>query len=186
MKEKINKLWKIFITFFKIGAFTFGGGYAMIPLIQRETAYKNKWVSDDDILEIVAISESTPGPISINTATFIGYRVAGFLGAFCGTIGLVLPAFIIMLVVSTLLRNFQDNNIVQYAFQGIRAGVLALIISALYKMYKQVPKNLISYLIMIIALLLTTFLDINVIFVTIICAIIGLVSSIYTEWRKRK
>ena len=89
MKKKMKKLFNIFITFLRIGAFTFGSGYAMIPLINKEAVEKNKWVSDDDILDIIAISESTPGPISVNAATFIGYKVAGFWGAFFATLGLI-------------------------------------------------------------------------------------------------
>ena len=86
---KLKKLLQVFWTFFKIGAFTFGGGYAMIPLIQNEAVEKRHWVTDDDILEIVAIAESTPGPIAINSATFVGYRAAGVLGSVCGTLGVV-------------------------------------------------------------------------------------------------
>lgn len=92
MKEKLKKVFQLFITFIKIGAFTFGGGYAMVPLIQRETVEKKKWINDDDILEIVAIAESTPGPIAVNSATFVGYKTAGVLGAAAATIGVVLPS----------------------------------------------------------------------------------------------
>ena len=186
MKKKFNKTMKLFITFLKIGAFTFGGGYAMIPLIQRETVEKNKWISDDDILEIVAIAESTPGPISVNAATFIGYKVSGFWGAFFSTLGLILPAFIIMFLLSFLLRKIKDNRIVEYAFFGIRAGVLALIVNSLMKMYKQVNKNLIAYIIMILSLVLTTFLNVNAILVIILCGIVGLVYSLCVERSVKK
>ena len=98
MKEKIKRILTLLGTFLKIGAFTFGGGYAMIPLIQKEVVEKHKWMTDDDILEIVAIAESTPGPIAINAATFVGYRTAGFFGAFCATVGVVLPSFVIISV----------------------------------------------------------------------------------------
>lgn len=174
----MKKLLKIFITFLRIGAFTFGGGYAMIPLINKETVEKNKWVSDDDILDIIAISESTPGPISVNAATFIGYKVAGFWGAFFATLGLILPAFIIMLILSFILRHVKDIRVVEYAFFGIRAGVLALIINALIKMYKQVDKNVISYVVMILSLILSTFVNVNAIIVIILCGLIGLISSL--------
>ena len=99
MKKRIQTLWRVFFTFFKIGDFTFGGGYAMIPLIQRETVEKHGWISEEDILEVVAIAESTPGPIAINAATFIGYRVAGFLGSLCATLGVVSPSFVIILLI---------------------------------------------------------------------------------------
>ena len=184
--NKLKSLWKIFLSFLKIGAFTFGGGYAMIPLIQKETVEKNKWISNDDILEIIAISESTPGAISVNVATFIGYRVAGFWGAFVGTFGLIIPSFVIIFCISSLLRSFQDNTIVKYAFYGIRAGVLALIFNSLCKMYKQVSKSMLAYFIMILALALTAICDVNAILVIVLCAVIGLIYSFCMERRIKK
>ena len=175
---KIITLWQLFLTFFKIGAFTFGGGYAMIPLIQKETVENKNWVTDDDILDIIAIAESTPGPIAINSSTFVGYRVGGFLGAFFATFGMVLPSFTIILLISYVLREFQEIRAVQLAFMGIRAGVLALIIKALYSMYRQAPKGLVSYIVMAISFILAAFIDLNVIYVIIICAVIGLVTSL--------
>ena len=186
MKKKKKNLLKLFLTFLKIGAFTFGGGYAMIPLIQKETVENNKWISDDDILEVIAIAESTPGPISVNAATFIGYKVAGVMGAFFATLGLILPAFIIMFLLSFVLRKVKDIKIIEYAFFGIRAGVLALIINALIKMYKQVDKNFISYFIIILSLILSVFVDMNAIIVIIVCGLIGLVSSLYIGRRDIK
>ena len=183
MKNKIGLLWQIFFTFFKIGAFTFGGGYAMVPLIQREASEKHGWVTDEDILDIVAIAESTPGPIAINSATFVGWRVAGFLGATCATFGVVVPSFIIILLISFLLTGFAEIPAVQYAFFGIRAGVLALLIKALWTMYKKNPKGLVAYLIMGASFLITAFFDVPVIAVLIGCALVGLGSSL---WLKKK
>ena len=114
---KLKRLWQVFLTFFKIGAFTFGGGYAMIPLIQHEAVEKRKWVTDEDILDIVAIAESTPGPIAINSATFVGYRAAGVLGSAAATLGVVLPSFVIILALSFVLAQFQEVKYVQYAFR---------------------------------------------------------------------
>ena len=148
----------LFLTFLKIGAFTFGGGYAMIPLIQREVVEKNKWITNDDVLEIVAIAESTPGPIAINSATFVGYRTCGFLGALCATIGVVLPSFVVILAISFVLREFESLKAVQYAFAGIRAGVLALILKALWAMYRESAKNALSYILMAAAFVLVAFL----------------------------
>ena len=174
---KLKKLLQVFWTFFKIGAFTFGGGYAMIPLIQNEAVEKRHWVTDDDILEIVAIAESTPGPIAINSATFVGYRAAGVLGSVCGTLGVVLPSFVIILALSFVLQEFQAVRAVQYAFFGIRAGVLALLLKALWTMYKKSPKGWPAYVVMGLSFLLTAVFSINVIFVIIGCAIFGLVTS---------
>ena len=174
---KLKKLLQIFWSFFKIGAFTFGGGYAMIPLIQNEAVEKRGWVTDDDILEIIAIAESTPGPIAINSATFVGYRAAGVLGSMCATLGVVLPSFVIILLISFVLKQFQDIKAVQYAFQGIRAGVLALLCKSLWTMYKKSPKGWAAYVVMAAAFVLTAIFDVNVIFVVIGCALFGLITS---------
>ena len=173
----MKKLLTLFLTFFKIGAFTFGGGYAMIPLIQKEIAENRKWITDEDILEIIAIAESTPGPIAINSATFVGFRTAGFFGAMFATLGVVLPSFIIISLLSFVIAEFEHLKPVQYAFFGIRAGVLALIVKALVNMYKACPKNIVSYIIWVLAFSATCFFKINVLWIIITCAVIGLVSS---------
>ncbi|MBP3937813.1 MAG: chromate transporter [Clostridia bacterium] len=184
--SKFTKVLQLFVTFLKIGAFTFGGGYAMIPIIQKEIVEKKKWITDDDILEIIAIAESTPGPIAINSATFVGYRVAGFWGAFFATTGVVLPSFVIILIISFVLREFQSIKAVQYAFNGIRAGVLALLIKALVGMYKKAPKNLVSYIVIASSFIITAFFDINVLFVIIGCAVFGLITSALAKRRNEK
>ncbi len=177
MKTDWKKLGKLFISSLKIGLFTFGGGYAMIPLISKETVEKRHWISDDDILEIVAIAESTPGPIAINSATFVGYKVAGVLGAFVSTFAMILPSFVIILSISYVLKEFENNIYVKYAFNGIRAGVLALIIKALLTMYKQAPKGIFYYLLMAFALIGTAFTELNVLLIIILCAAAGLAYS---------
>jgi len=186
MDSKWKRLWKLFATFFRIGAFTFGGGYAMIPLIQHEAVEKQGWVTDDDILEIIAIAESTPGPIAINSATFVGYRTCGVLGAMCATLGVVLPSFCVILAISYVLREFQSIKAVQYAFNGIRAGVLALLFKALWSMYKKSPKGWAAYVVMGCAFVLTAFLKVNVFLVIIGSAIFGLVTSTIMERRAAK
>lgn len=186
MNDKMKRAWELFLVFFKIGAFTFGGGYAMIPLIQKETVETKGWITDEDILEIVAIAESTPGPIAINSATFVGYKVCGVLGSFLATLGVVLPSFVVILAISYVLKGLQNFKAVQYAFNGIRAGVLALIIKALWSMYKQCPKGAISYILMAAAFIITAFFDVNVLFVIIGCAVFGLVSSLIISRRAEK
>lgn len=184
--SKAKTLWRLFITFLKIGGFTFGGGYAMIPLIQAEAVDRQKWITEDDILEIIAIAESTPGPIAINSATFVGYRTCGVLGAACATFGVVLPSFVIILAISFVLREFQQIRAVQYAFNGIRAGVLALLFKALWTMYKKAPKGWVSYVVMAGAFLLTAFLKVNIFLVIIGCAVFGLVTALLAERRAGK
>ena len=186
MKNRYSELWKVFITFFKIGAFTFGGGYAMIPLIQKEAVEKHGWVTDDDILEIIAIAESTPGPIAINSATFVGYRTCGVLGSLCATLGVVLPSFVIIYAISFVLRQFQELKAVQYAFQGIRAGVLALLCKALWGMYKKNQKNWAAYIVMAASFILTGIFDVSVLPVIVGCAVFGLVTAKLMERRAAK
>lgn len=185
MKEKLKKVFQLFITFIKIGAFTFGGGYAMVPLIQRETVEKKKWINDDDILEIVAIAESTPGPIAVNSATFVGYKTAGVLGAAAATIGVVLPSFTIIYFISFVIDKFENNTAVKYAFSGIRAGVLALIIKALWTMSKKSAKNIISFILTAFAFIFAA-LNINVIYIILACAVTGIVSSLIMSGREKK
>ena len=179
MEEKRGRraLLPLFLTFLKIGAFTFGGGYAMIPLIQRETVENRKWITDEDVLEIIAIAESTPGPIAINSATFVGSRVAGVGGAACATLGVILPSFVIILIVAGLLDAFQHLRAVQYAFFGIRAGVLALILKAFWSMYIKCPRGVVSYFIAAGAFVLAAILKVNVLLVILCCALAGLITS---------
>lgn len=185
MKFSLKRCWQVFASFFKIGAFTFGGGYAMIPLIQKEAVEKRQWVTDEDILDIIAIAESTPGPIAINSATFVGYKAAGVLGSVCATLGVVLPSFTIILFLSFVLKQFSEFKPVVYAFNGIRAGVLALLVKALWTMYKKSPKGWAAYIVMAAAFVLTAIFDFNVIFVLIGCAVFGLVTSSIMERRAK-
>ena len=143
MKNK-KMLWELFSTLFKIGLFTFGGGYAMIAFFESEFVEKKKWLDKEEFLDMVAIAESTPGPIAINSATYVGYKNAGVLGATCATLGVVLPSFIIIYVISLFLDAFLTFELVGYAFKGIQAGVVYLILSAGIKMLKGMKKNAMS------------------------------------------
>lgn len=117
-QKKSKLLWTLFLTFCKIGGFTFGGGYAMIPLIEREAVEKRRFLDGDEIVELLAISEATPGPIAVNAATFVGYRAAGVPGAFFATLGVVLPSFCILLLISAFYDRFAALRPVEYAFRG--------------------------------------------------------------------
>lgn len=180
-KAKLRLVLELFLTFFKIGAFTFGGGYAMIALIESEIAEKRKYLSKEDILDIVAVSESTPGPIAVNMATFVGYRTAGVLGSAAATLGVVLPSFVIIYILSFVIRQFEEFKPVQYAFCGIRAGVLALIVKAWISMFKACPKSVFAYILAAAALIVATFVDISVLWVIVGCAVCGLVYSAVRE-----
>ena len=165
----------LFFTFLKIGAFTFGGGYAMIPMIQRETVEKRGWITGEDVLDIVAVAESTPGPIAVNSATFVGYRIGGFWGALCATLGVVLPSFLIISVIALFLGQFEEIKWVRYAFTGIRAGVLALVIKALYTLFRQCPKSGFGYVVMGLAFIIAGFTPVNVLWVIVGAAVLGVI-----------
>ena len=170
----MNIRMDLFLTFSRIGLFTFGGGYAMIPLIQREAVEHKHWISDEELLDVLAIAESTPGPIAINCATFIGRKVARFGGALCATLGVVLPSFVIIALLSFALRTFAQVRVVRYAFWGIRAGVLALILKALWKMFKQCRKDWFAYSVMALALAASAFLGLSAVLIIAACAILGI------------
>src|SRR5574344_471028 len=124
----MNKNLSLFLTFSKIGAITFGGGYAMISIIKQEIVDKYHWLTDDELTEIIAIAESTPGPIAINMATYVGYKRTGILGSILATLGVVIPSVVIILIISLFLDAFMSNNYVMYAFEGIKCGVALLIL----------------------------------------------------------
>ena len=123
-------IFQLFWEFFKIGLFTFGGGYAMIPLIEKEIVNRYHWLTIKQFTDLVAISEMTPGPFAVNSATFVGYKVAKFWGAVGSTLGVILPSFLIIWAIASVFFSFQDNHIVQAAFKGLRPAVLGLIVIA--------------------------------------------------------
>ena len=172
-KERLKKAVQLFGIFFRIGAFTFGGGYAMIPLIEYETAEKRQLIDKEEISDIVAIAESTPGPIAINSATFVGYRSCGVLGSIFATLGVVLPSLILITLIALFLRKVMDNRFVKYAFFGIRAGVLALIAKAVINFWKRADHGVFGWCVMIGAFLWSAILDWSVIALIALCAIAG-------------
>ena len=178
MKKYLNLFW----TFFKIGLFTFGGGYAMISLIHKESVEKNNWVKEEDINNIIAIAESTPGPIAINASTFIGYKVGKTLGAFVCTLGVILPSLIIISLISIFLDNFKNLTIIQYAFQGIRAAIIILMLEAILKLSKPLHKNAFFYSLLIASFILNFFFNVRA---TLLIAI-GIITGISKEFFDRK
>ena len=161
------------MAFANVGAFTFGGGYAMIPLLQKEVVENKKWISENEMLDITAISQSTPGPLAINCATFVGYKIEGVIGSVVATLGVVLPSFFVIIVVSVLFNMFRDNVIVNNIFSGIQAGVIVLILEAALKLSKQIKNNWFNLTLLIVSFLITAFTGINVIYVLIACALLG-------------
>ena len=155
----MNIILSLFLTFFKIGITTFGGGYAMISQIKETIVDKKKWISNDELLEIIAISESTPGPIAINMATFIGFRKGGFFGSLLATLGVILPSFLIIYIISFFVDQFLENKYVAYAFVGIKCAVAFLILKAGFKMIKESAKSILTIVIFSLVTILMIILD---------------------------
>lgn len=177
----MKKYLKLFWTFFKIGLFTFGGGYAMISLIHKESVEKNNWITSEDMNNIVVVAESTPGPIAINASTFIGYKVGKFLGALVSILGVVLPSLIIIIFISIFLDYFENSSIINYAFEGIRAAIIILMVEAIFKLSKPLKKNALFYSLMSVSFLLSFFFNINAILLIITGIILGIIRELFSK-----
>lgn len=151
-KSGIKNYLNLFFTMLKIGLFAFGGGYAMIALLENEFISKKKWMEKDEFIDMVAIAESTPGPVAINSATYIGYKLLGFWGSFLATIAVCIPSFAIIFVISLFFDAFITLTLVSYAFRGIQACVIYLIMSAGLKMMKDMEKNIFNIAILTVTL----------------------------------
>ena len=188
-ESKIFQILVLFLTFLKIGAFTFGGGYAMIPIIQREVVEKRKWANNSDILDILAVSESTPGPIAVNAATYIGFRVAGFWGALFATFGLAIPSFVIIFAISYFYETFMSWTIIQAAFKGLSIGVIILLFMAVNKLRKAVPNSILSIVLFtttLVGMLLYNIFQVKIPSVSLIFIALGLIVVIITSIITRK
>ena len=158
-------LLSIFLSMLKIRCFAFGGGYAIIALLENEFVSKRNWIDHDEFLDVVAIAESTPGPIAINVATYIGYKLKGFVGAVVATVGMCLPSFVIMYLVSLFYEQFMEITFVQAAFKGIQICVVYLIASAGLKMLKKMkktPQNIIVFSVTCVGMILCTLFDVHI------------------------
>ena len=169
--EKVS-LWKIFCVFAKIGAFTIGGGYAMIPLIQREMSRRG-WISDDDLPDIVALSQSAPGVMAVNISIFAGHKLRGLKGSIVATLGSILPSFLIILAIAMFFTAFKDNPWVVKAFQGIRPAVIALILVPMVNMARKSCKKWWAWLLAAVSLALVAFLAVSPIYIIICVLVIG-------------
>jgi chromate transporter len=170
----VKELWELFFVFCRIGGFTFGGGYAMLPIIQREIVEKRKWATDEEVIDYYAIGQCTPGIIAVNTATFIGYKNKGILGAIFATMGMVFPSLVIITIIASSFMHFQDNPIVQYAFSGVRVAVVVLVINAVIKMWKASVKDWIGIVIFSFTFLVVAFAKISPIIVILVSAVLGI------------
>lgn len=173
--------WQLFKSFFAIGGLTFGGGYSMLPMMQREVVEKHGWCSEEELIDYFAVAQSIPGLIAANTATFVGKKVAGTRGALCAVFGVAFPSFVIISIIATFLKSMVDIPIVSHAFAGIRVAVAALIFASILKMWKSGVKDMFGITLFIIALGIMFFLDIS----PILCVLGGIGCGLAAGFIKR-
>ena len=168
MKEKKTNIYlESFLIFFRIGLFTIGGGYAMVPLIENEIVTKRKWINQDDFMDLLAIAQSAPGILAVNIAIFIGYKLRGVRGSMITTLGTILPSFLIILAIAIFFHNFKDNPVVERIFKGIRPAVVALIAAPTFTLAKAAKINLYTIWIPVVSALLIWLLGVSPIWIII-------------------
>lgn len=186
MKEKPNLL-KLFLYFLKVGALTFGGGYAIIATLEKELVEDKKWITHEDMLNMIVVGESTPGPIAINLATFIGYKMHGFWGSFLCTLGFILPSFAIIVAVSIGLNYITDvPEVVAWLFKGVRAGVVALIANATVKFFRRMDKKPLQIIIFLSAFFIEFFTDVSAIYLILAGALVGIIYTFIRSYIAHK
>ena len=168
--EEKTSLWSLFLTFAKVGVMTFGGGYAMLPILEREVVTNHNWTTSEQMLDYYAIGQCTPGVIAVNVSTFIGYKKRGILGSIVATFGVIFPSIVIITALASVLKMFQDNIYVKKAFEGIRIAVCALMITAVINLVKKAVSSVGTAIVAVSALLLQLFLGISPV-VIVICTI---------------
>jgi len=190
-KTRMSIFADLFLTFMKIGLFTFGGGYAMISMIEHSCVEKKKWISHDDMMNVTVIAESTPGPIAINCATFVGYQQAGFFGALIATLGIVLPSFLVIFFISMYLDRFLEITIIAHAFKGIKLAVGILIVDAAIKMIRKMQKKAFPRAMMLVSFALMLLINVfswnfSSISLMMIAASVSLAAFVICSNQKRK
>lgn len=169
----MKKLLKLFFVFAKIGAVTFGGGYAMLPILQREIVEKEKWATDEELLDYYAIGQCTPGVIAVNTATFIGSKCMGVIGGITATLGVIFPSVVIITILAAFISNFAEYQIVQYAMSGIRVCVCALVLSAVCSLWKKAVTDRFAMIIFAVCLIIAVFETISTAVIVIAAGAVG-------------
>ena len=181
--EKKTSLWTLFITFAKVGVMTFGGGYAMLPILEREVVKNHNWTTSEQMLDYYAIGQCTPGIIAVNVSTFIGYKTRGILGAIVATFGMVFPSLVIITALASVLKMFQDNVYVKKAFAGIRIAVCALMVTAVIGLVRKAVSNIPTAIVAVAALLLQLLLGVSPVIIVICTVAFGLIMYFSTTKR---
>lgn len=174
----MKTLIQLFVAFARIGGFTFGGGYAMLPMLQKEVVENKKWATQEELMDYYAIGQCTPGVIAVNTATFIGHKIKGVIGAIAATLGVITPSIIIVGIIAAFISNFQDLEVVQWAFGGIRAAVVALITNSIIKLGKKSVIDIATFIIFLAVTLLSFFTDLSPVIFVVVAGVCGLIINI--------
>lgn len=174
---KTKKILELYASFFRIGGLTFGGGYAMLPILQREVVTERKWCTEEEVLDMYAIGQCTPGVIAVNTATYVGYKQAGFIGGVFATLGVISPSIIIICLIAAILKNFLDIPVVAHALAGIRIVICALMINTVITMARKGIVDMLGVFLFVAAFLLACFTPIPIALLVIIAGIIGIVAK---------
>lgn len=183
VKKDLRFYWTLFASTFTLSAFTFGGGYVIVPLMRKKFVETLKWIDEDEMMDLISIAQSAPGPIAVNSSIIIGYRLAGVFGALVTTFGTVLPPMVILAAISQFYTAFRDNRIVSLVLKGMGVGVAAVIVDVVYTMAKGVvkSKNMLHIVVMILALIAALFTGVNVAWVVLACGAIGAVNVILQD-----
>lgn len=177
----MKKLWELYVTFLRVGGLTFGGGMAMLPMLKKEVIEKKGWTNEEELLDIYAIGQCTPGIIAVNTSTYIGYEQAGIIGAVCGTLGMVTPSLIIITLIATILNRFIAEPLVVHALSGIRVAVCAMMLNTVISLARAGIKDKLGVLLFLAGFLLATFSPIPTIVLVVCAAVIGIFVNIRKE-----
>ena len=178
----MKTLWQLFAAFCRIGALTFGGGYAMIPLLEREIVDRHHWATEEELMDYYAVGQCTPGIIAVNVATFVGYKIAGNLGGVIATLGVVTPSLLIIMLIASVLQNFADVPAVKSAFAGIRVCVSVLIFNAVLKLWKKAVVDKAALVLFVLVFLLSLFTKLSPVVFVVVCATAGI---LLTRWGVR-
>lgn len=188
MKKDLKFFWTLFISTFTLSAFTFGGGYVIVPLMRKKFVETLGWIDEEEMLNLIAIAQSAPGPIAVNSSIIIGYRLAGIPGALVTTFGTVLPPMVILSAISQFYTAFRDNVVVSLVLKGMGIGVAAVIVDVVYTMAKGVvkTKDALWIIVMCVALVVALFTSVNVVFVILACGVIGAINVIAQDKKTGK
>jgi chromate transporter len=186
MKKKFSLYWTLFSSTFLLSAFTFGGGFVIVPLMKKKFVDQLKWIDEEEMLNMIAIAQSSPGAIAVNAAIMVGYKIAGFWGAIITTLGTVLPPLFTLTIISFFYHEFRDNRYICAMLKGMQAGIAAIITDVVFSLSKNLvkKKQKLSILMMVIAFVAVFFFDINVIIIILISGLIGAFSAIYQSKRE--